>query len=89
MWETWQVSQKLRVTPSQLLHLKHPILAYYFDRAVWMFGSAVQTELDEVEAKSKNPKSVPSAKRMVLNKWIPAPIGAPVRGRYRDPAIGR
>lgn len=80
------MSQRMRVLPSVLLHMRNPVTAFYFDRAVWMFGQAVQSELDEVEAKSKNPKSTPSRQRMVLNKWIPAPAGK-TTGRFRDPAI--
>lgn len=81
------MSQKLRVTPSELLHLDNPVLAYCFDRAVWLFGSSVEAELNAVESSGKNPKSVPGRKQMVLNKWIPAKNGN-ARGRFRDPALG-
>jgi hypothetical protein len=53
-----------------------------------LFGSTVEAELNDVEAKAKNPKSVPSRKQMVLHKWIPAP-GGDTRGRFRDPALGK
>lgn len=88
MWETWVISQKLRVTPSQYIHLQDPILCYYFDRAVWLFGSSVEADLNAVDANAgKNAKSVPSRKQMVLNQWIPAKNGNS-QGRFRDPAFG-
>lgn len=92
MWETWIATQSMRCKPSDLLGLQGSIAQYYFDRAVWAFGSAVQAELDAVEdaatrSKSKtSPKTIQARKQMVLNKWIPAPEST--KGRYKDPAIG-
>lgn len=92
MWETWIATQRMRCLPSDFLGLLGSIERYYFDRAVWAFGSAVQAELDQVEeaasrGKSKtSPKTIQARKQMVLNKWIPAPEST--KGRYKDPAIG-
>lgn len=83
------MSQQMGVLPSELLKIRNGITAFYFDRACWTFGSSVQNDLDEVDSNTKNAKSIPSAKRMVLDKWIPAPQGAPVTGRFRDPAVKR
>ncbi len=88
MWETWTASQKMRCRPSDLLRLSDGVLAYYFDRAVWTFGSAIQSEMDEAERKSKSSKSLPARQRMILNKWVPPPGGATAKGRFKDPAAG-
>lgn len=80
------MSQRMRCLPSDLLKISHPITAFYFDRAVWMFGGSVQSEMDAVESGTKNHKSVPARKKMVLNKWIPAKTPHE-KGRFRDPAV--
>jgi hypothetical protein len=55
-----------------------------------MFGTAIQSEMDQVEARTKGKgasgRSVEARKRMVLNKWIPPKAGS-TKGRFRDPAI--
>jgi hypothetical protein len=81
------MSQKMRCRPSDLLGIEKATTAYYFDRAIWTFGQSVQSEMDEAERKgSKNPKSVPSRQRMILNQWVPPAPGASIVGRFKDPA---
>jgi hypothetical protein len=34
-------------TPSKLYGLEHPVEAFYFDRAVWAFGSTMDADVEE------------------------------------------
>lgn len=84
------MAEKLGQSPANLLRIREPITAYCFDRACWMFGTAVQSEMDQVEQRTKgkgaSARSIEARKRMVLNKWIPPKAGS-TKGRFRDPAI--
>ena len=80
------MSQKIQTRPSDLLGLVDPLVRYYFDKAIWTFGSLVEADLHQVDSKSKNPKTAAQKRRMVLQNWIPAKQET-VKGRFKDPAL--
>jgi hypothetical protein len=45
-WQLWQRCQAFRCQPSDLIKLNNPLIAYFFDRGIWFFGSYVQREVD-------------------------------------------
>ena len=57
---------------------------YYFDKAVWRFGSALEADLNTVAEKSKTVAATRAKQAMVMAKWMGA--GKDTKGLYRDPA---
>lgn len=84
MWQTWQVSQSLGKPPSELMGIGNPIHRYYFDKAVWRFGTAIEADLNHVAEKSKTVAATRAKQAMVMAKWMGA--GKNTKGLYRDPA---
>lgn len=72
-------------------------VAFAFDRAVWTFGSSVDNDMDEAEARLKRGKSNPKAetvaraRQRVLDNYLNIGKAREVteKGRYRDPALSR
>lgn len=81
LWEAWQLSKTYHCRPSELYGIEHPVQQFYFDRAVWVFGSTVDNEVDKAGEKAKKPKAAEQARLRVLNKWL----GAETVG-FRAPA---
>lgn len=53
-WQLWQRCQAFNKTPSDLVGLENPLMSYYFDRGIWVFGTYVQREVDKAgEAASR------------------------------------
>src|SRR6478752_79953 len=86
LWAAWQQSKAYRVRPSELMGITAQPLAFYLDRAVFTFGTALDAELDKAgETKGKSKKSaaqVQMAKQLVLNRWLDATD----QQRFADPA---
>jgi len=78
------MSQAMQTRPSELVGLFDPLVKFYFDRAVWSFGSLVDSEMERASEKSKTTKSATAKRMMVLNKYI----AGDTRGRFKDPAMG-
>lgn len=78
------MSQSLSCQPSQILHVSNRLESFFFDRAVWRFGTSVENDLEQVRKR----RSKSSAKQLeiwenqVVQKWI-NPDGP---GRFKDPA---
>lgn len=83
LWETWRMSQSLRKSPSEILHLTNPVSCFYFDRAVWRFGSAIDTELEDISSNAKTKPQAVAQQASVMVKWL-----GTSEGMYRDPAAG-
>jgi hypothetical protein len=76
------MSQSLRSRPSILLGIENVALAFYFDRAVWSFGSNLQYLLDKAESEAKTPAAAKSKKVLILSSWI---TDGHQQNRFRDP----
>ena len=77
----WRLSQSVRTRPSELMGIRHTAVAFYFDRVVVSIGTAIESDIQEAQAKSKNNKAASVKAQLVLNRWLRAEGGA----RYRDP----
>jgi len=67
-----------------LAGLLDPLVKFYFDRAIWSFGSVVDAEMEQSSEKAKTTRSATAKRMMVLNKYITGDT----RGRFKDPAMG-
>lgn len=83
MWQTWRMSQDLRKTPSEVLSITGTARQYYFNKAVWRFGTALDSALEEAAKGKKTDKAARTAQQLVLNRWIAKPGQ---KGLWRDPA---
>lgn len=54
--------------------------AFYFDRAVWLFGSTMDQDLEEATSGSKSEKAAKRAKERRVSMWLNDSPGV-----YRDP----
>lgn len=70
VWEAWQLSKAYVVRPSELYGMTHPVQAFFFDRAVWVFGTTLESDLEKAGAKAKKPKQAEQARMRVLQKWL-------------------
>ena len=64
-------------TPSELLFIQDPMLAWSINNSVYAFGSALQAELDSVTG--KKPEQVAKKRKRVLDQWLGLPR------RFRNP----
>ncbi len=83
MWSLRVLSKDLQTRPSDLLAIRNPLVRYYFDHAVWLFGSAVEADLEEAGRKAKNERLATARRLMAMNRWVPSKDG---KGIFRDPA---
>jgi hypothetical protein len=74
------MAQKYSTTPSELLDISHPVDAYYLNRAVWRFGTAMDQDVDTAVNKAKDKQKQDVANR-TMAKWL----GADTSGAYGDP----
>lgn len=61
--------------------IQHDAVAFYFDRVVTSIGTAIESEIQDAQEKSKTKKAAAVKAQLVLNRWLRAEGGA----RYRDP----
>lgn len=70
-------------------------MAYALDKAVWTFGNAVDSDMDQAEARISRGKTKPKpeviarARQRVLDEYLNVGKAREVteKGRYRDPAL--
>lgn len=73
LYETWFLAKTYRCRPSELLHIHDEVAAYHLDRAVAVFGTALDNELDERTEGAKTRKDARAKARLVLDKWLREP----------------
>lgn len=81
LWETWVLSQKMRIRPSDLVAEDDPYVAFCLDRAVATFGMALENELESVEETGKKGEA---KRQRILAKWVPEQGKASAK-RFRNP----
>jgi hypothetical protein len=84
VWEAWQLSKTYNARPSELYGISHPVQQFFFDRAVYVFGTTLESDLEKAGEKAKKPKQAEQARMRVLQKWL----GTEVIG-FREPAPTR
>ena len=88
LWEAWTLGKTYKCRPSSIYDMRDPLTAYYFDRAVFVFGTHVESKMDEAGEGAKNTKQGMQARTRVLRKFLGTKEDS-TQGRYRDPAKGR
>lgn len=81
VWRAYRQAHEWRCRPSDLFDIEDRRLAYQFDQAVWMFGGALQSELDAVEGKTKQERQRKTD--AIIQRWIPEAKG---KRKFKDPA---
>lgn len=77
------MAEKFQCRPSELLGLQgDAVTAFYVDRALYRFGTAIDAEMEKAAEKGKTDQSRAMKQQMVLNRWLRAEGG----GRFKDPA---
>lgn len=70
--------------PSELLRISGSIRQYCLDRAIWLFGSTLDAELEKSLEGCTTDREMNRARQSVLDRWFPEQLTAP--GRFKDPA---
>lgn len=71
------------VLPSQLFSISDEHDAYRINRAVWTFGSGLESDLDSVTETDQRKKKRELLR--IFEKWIPE-AATPLEKKYKDPA---
>jgi hypothetical protein len=76
------MAKQWRCRPSEYLGVTDPLAAFYFDRAIGIFGNRLEQELEKAEqsGKSKTQKSL--RRTMILNKWL-----GPTTAKFAEPKL--
>lgn len=82
MWEAWKLSQAYNRPPSEIYRIKDEVTGWSFDRAVWLFGTTVESELAEAAHSAKKPQQAMFKQQQVLAKYKLAEL------KFRDPMAG-
>jgi hypothetical protein len=86
LWQMWNLAKVWKTRPSQLTHITDPLRAFYFDRAVYTFGTEVETAMDEAADGAKSKKEAQRKRQMALAKYMKNADGTTASGTFRDPS---
>lgn len=70
VWEAWRLSKTYHCRPSDLYGVEHPVQAFFFDRAIWLFGTTLDSDLEKAAAKAKKATQAEKAQLRVMQKWL-------------------
>lgn len=85
LWETWVLSKQLGRTPAEVYFIEDQFTAWCFNRAVVMFGLAVEHDIDKATEKAKTTKDAQRKAKTTLEKWLREP-DTEEGPKFRDPA---
>lgn len=80
------MSEQYHRRPSEILGLESKLEAYFFDRAVFYFGVAIDADVESSTRDAKTDKQRKVKQNMVMNRWG---VAEGIRNRFKDPAAGR
>lgn len=66
---------------SSFFDFQDPVVAYYFDRAVYLFGMTVDGKMDEAGRNAKGDHQTKAARQRVLDQYLKVET----KGRFADP----
>jgi hypothetical protein len=69
--------------PSQLLAINDELHAYWFDRAIMLFGRAVEHDMEEARSESKTDAEAQRRQALSFGSWMRDPNEKP---KFKDPA---
>lgn len=84
------MSNKFSARPSEMLGLSCDIQSFYLDRACWLFGSQLDSQIEVATSKAKNDTARRTAAQQIFNKAMSQGTVAGVEQgakKYRDPAL--
>lgn len=70
-----------------MLSIHDELAAWQLDKAVALFGTCVDSEIDKATRSAKNDKAAEVAANRVISKWVVD--GKSARARYRQPVATR
>lgn len=76
------MAKAYHLRPSEIYGITDEIAAWSFDRAVFLFGSELQAELEEASSGAKNKGQARQRQQRVLSKWLGG------KQQFKDPAAG-
>jgi hypothetical protein len=79
LWEAWLLAKAYRKTPSELYFIHDEVAAWCFNRAVYMFGSELDAELQAAGDGAKNQMQAQARRQRVMSLWLGAPQ------QFKDP----
>jgi hypothetical protein len=78
--------KELGKTPSQLYGITHQLDAYFFDRAVTMFGMEVESSMQTAADSAKDGKAAQQKAHLKLQQWLDDGTNpSATKGRFRNP----
>lgn len=78
------MSEKYHCRASELIGITNKLHAYFFDRAVFYFGVAIDAEMEAATGSAKNAQQATARQHMILLRYRIFAEGD--KGRFRDPA---
>jgi hypothetical protein len=72
LWGAFQLAKTYGCRPSELFGIDVQPTAYYFDRAIGIFGVHLENELSKAEAGGKSKASKTMKRNMVLARYLGA-----------------
>lgn len=85
------MAEKFSARPSEIIGLQCDIQAFYLDRACWMYGTQLDSKIDQAANAAKNDVGRQTAVSQVMNKALnQGRIEGPTKGskaQFRDPAL--
>lgn len=75
LWTAFQLARTFRCRPSELYGIDEYPAAFYFDRAVGLFGVHLENELARVDSSKRSKQQKEMAKKMLLNRYLGPPRG--------------
>lgn len=63
-------AKAFKVTPASLLGIDDDLTAFYFNRAVWVFGTTLEDEIEKARQSRKGARRQEMAVSMVLHRWL-------------------
>lgn len=70
LWDLYIRSYKKDKLPSEVLSISNELLKYCLDRAVMMFGEAIEDDIRERTKKDTKRGQSEAKVRLILNEWL-------------------
>lgn len=64
------MSQDYQATPAEIMGVSDPLAAVYFNRAVYAFGSRLESELARIDNSNKSEPRKAMMRNMVYTRWL-------------------
>lgn len=83
LWEAWSLAKTYRVLPSEIYAIQDEVAAWCFNRAVRMFGTELEAEMEESARGAKSDTQAQHRRQAVFARWTGTEV------KFRDPAAGQ